>query len=53
MDALRAQMALRGYEIPDPSPNERERVWYSLAGRRRQARLAQRDTHRKEKETGQ
>jgi DNA-binding CsgD family transcriptional regulator len=40
MDALRAQMALQGYEIPGLTPRERERVWYSLAGRRRRAQLA-------------
>jgi hypothetical protein len=39
MDALRAQMALEGYEIPALTPKERERVWYSLAGRRRRAQL--------------
>jgi hypothetical protein len=41
MDALRAQMALRGYEAPELTPKERERVWYSLAGRRRREQLAQ------------
>lgn len=41
MDALRAQMALQGYEIPGLTPKERERVWYSLAGRRRRAELAE------------
>jgi hypothetical protein len=40
MDTLRAQMALQGYEVPGLSPKERERVWYSLAGRRRRAQLA-------------
>jgi hypothetical protein len=40
MDALRAQMALHGYEIPSITPKERERVWYSLAGKRRRAQLA-------------
>jgi len=40
MDALRAQMALHGYEIPGLTPRARERVWYSLAGRRRQTQLA-------------
>jgi hypothetical protein len=40
MDALRAQMALQGYEVPDLSPKERERVWYSLAGKRRRTQLA-------------
>jgi len=41
MDALRAQMALQGYEVPGLTPKERERVWYSLAGRRRRAQLAE------------
>jgi hypothetical protein len=41
MDALRAQMALHGYALPDLTPRERERVWYSLAGRRRRAQLAE------------
>ena len=41
MDTLRAQMALQGYEIPDLTPRERERVWYSLAGRRRRVQLAE------------
>ena len=41
MDALRAQMALQGYEVPGLTPKERERVWYSLAGRRRRAELAE------------
>lgn len=41
MDALRAQMALQGYEVPDLTPKERERVWYSLAGRRRRAQLVE------------
>lgn len=41
MDALRAQMALQGYEIPGLTPKERERVWYSLAGGRRRAELAE------------
>jgi DNA-binding CsgD family transcriptional regulator len=40
MDVLRAQMALHGDEITDLTPKERERVWYSLAGRRRRAQLA-------------
>jgi len=40
MDALRARMALQGYGIPDLSAKERERLWYSLAGRRRRAQLA-------------
>jgi DNA-binding CsgD family transcriptional regulator len=40
MDALRAQMALQGYEIPGLTPRERERVWYSLAGKRRRTQLA-------------
>jgi hypothetical protein len=40
MDVLRAQMALQGYEVPGPTPKERERVWYSLAGRRRRTQLA-------------
>jgi hypothetical protein len=40
MDALRAQMALHGYEVPDLTPKERERVWYSLAGKRRRTQLA-------------
>ena len=33
-------MALQGYEIPDLTLKERERVWYSLAGKRRWAQLA-------------
>jgi hypothetical protein len=41
MDALRAQMALQGYEVPDLTSRERERVWYSLAGKRRREQLAQ------------
>ena len=41
MDTLRAQMALQGYEVPDLTPKERERVWYSLAGRRRRAQLVE------------
>ena len=41
MDALRAQMALQGYEMPDLTPRERERVWYSLAGKRRRTQLAE------------
>jgi DNA-binding CsgD family transcriptional regulator len=40
MDAVRAQMALHGYEVPDLTPKERERVWYSLAGKRRRTQLA-------------
>jgi hypothetical protein len=40
MDALRAQMALQGYALPDLTAKERERVWYSLAGKRRRAQLA-------------
>jgi len=40
MDAHRAQMALHGYALPDLTPKERERVWYSLAGKRRRAQLA-------------
>ena len=41
MDALRAQMALQGYTLPGLSAKERERVWYSLAGKRRRAQLAE------------
>jgi hypothetical protein len=41
MDALRAQMALQGYEVPGLTPKERERVWYSLAGKRRCAQLVE------------
>ncbi len=37
---LRAQMALQGYEVPGLTPRERERVWYSLAGKRRRTQLA-------------
>jgi hypothetical protein len=40
MDALRAQMALQRYELPNLTDKERERVWYSLAGKRRRAQLA-------------
>jgi mono/diheme cytochrome c family protein len=40
MDALRAQMALQGYALPDLTAKERERVWYSLAGKRRRTQLA-------------
>jgi hypothetical protein len=40
MDALRAQMALHGYALPGLNARERERVWYSLAGKRRRAQLA-------------
>jgi len=39
MDALRAQMARQGYALPGLSAKERERVWYSLAGKRRRAQL--------------
>jgi len=39
MDTLRAQMALQGYEVPGLTPKERERVWYSLAGKRRRTQL--------------
>jgi DNA-binding CsgD family transcriptional regulator len=41
MDALRAQMAIHGYNVPGLSARERERVWYSLAGKRRRGQLAQ------------
>jgi DNA-binding CsgD family transcriptional regulator len=41
MDTLRALMARHGYEIPDLTPKERERVWYSLAGKRRRGQLAE------------
>jgi DNA-binding CsgD family transcriptional regulator len=41
MDTLRAQMALQGYALPGLSARERERVWYSLAGKRRRAQLAE------------
>jgi DNA-binding CsgD family transcriptional regulator len=41
MDALRAQMALQGYEVPGLTARERERVWYSLASKRRRAQLAE------------
>jgi DNA-binding CsgD family transcriptional regulator len=34
-------MALQGYEVSGLTPKERERVWYSLAGRRRRAQLAE------------
>lgn len=40
MDALRAQMALQGYELPGLTPRERERVWYSLVSKRRRTHLA-------------
>jgi hypothetical protein len=40
MDALRAQMALHGYALPGLTLKERERVWYSLAGKRRRTQLA-------------
>ena len=40
MDALHAQMALQGYEVPGLTPRECERVWYSLVGKRRRAQLA-------------
>jgi DNA-binding CsgD family transcriptional regulator len=33
-------MALQGYALPDLTPKERERVWYSLAGKRRRTQLA-------------
>jgi hypothetical protein len=39
MDALRAQMARQGYAVPDLTPKERERVWYSLVRKRRRAQL--------------
>jgi hypothetical protein len=41
MDALRAQMALQGYALPDLTAKEREQVWYSLAGKRRRTYLAE------------
>ena len=41
MDALRAQMARHGYALPELSAKERERVWYSLAGKRRRPQLSQ------------
>jgi DNA-binding CsgD family transcriptional regulator len=41
MDALRAMMARQGYALPALTAKERERVWYSLAGKRRRAQLAQ------------
>jgi DNA-binding CsgD family transcriptional regulator len=41
MDALRAQMALHGYKVPGLTPKERERVWYSLAGKRRRKQLVE------------
>ena len=41
MDVLRTQMALQGYGVPELTSKERERVWYSLAGKRRRAQLAQ------------
>jgi DNA-binding CsgD family transcriptional regulator len=41
MDVLRAQMAVHGYELPELTPRERERVWYSLAGKRRRAQLGE------------
>jgi DNA-binding CsgD family transcriptional regulator len=40
MDTLRAQMALHGYALPGLTARERERVWYSLAGKRRRVQLA-------------
>jgi hypothetical protein len=33
-------MALQGYALPDLTTKERERVWYSLAGKRRRTQLA-------------
>jgi hypothetical protein len=33
-------MALQGYDMPDLTARERERVWYSLAGKRRRTQLA-------------
>jgi hypothetical protein len=41
MDALRAQMALQGYKVAGLTPKERERVWYSLAGKRRRGQLVE------------
>jgi hypothetical protein len=41
MDALRAQMALHGYEVPGLTSKVRERVWYSLAGKRRRTQLVE------------
>jgi hypothetical protein len=41
MDALRAQMALQGYEVHGLTPREREWVWYSLAGKRRRPQPAE------------
>jgi len=34
-------MALQGYEVSGLTPKERERVWYSLAGKRRRTQLAE------------
>jgi DNA-binding CsgD family transcriptional regulator len=40
MDALRAQMVRQGYHLDGLTPRERERVWYSLASKRRRPQLA-------------
>jgi hypothetical protein len=39
MDRLRARMVREGYPLPDLIPEVNERVWYSLAGRRRRPQL--------------
>lgn len=40
MDALRARMMREGYLLKELTPKERERVWYSLAQKRRRSQLA-------------
>jgi hypothetical protein len=39
MDALRARMLQEGYQLDGLTARERERVWYSLAGKRRRPQL--------------
>jgi hypothetical protein len=34
-------MALQGYALPGLTSKERERVWYSLAGKRRRTQLSE------------
>jgi hypothetical protein len=40
MDALRARMVREGYLFDGLTARERERVWYSLASKRRRPQLA-------------
>jgi hypothetical protein len=40
MDILRARMVREGYQLAGLTQRERERVWYSLAGKTRRPHLA-------------